>query len=305
MEFLHPANNNELLKNISLPFMLESSGIRGRCIRINEEVNTILTSNKYPASVAQLLGELLVLVTMLGSLLKLKGMVSIQAQGEGAIGFMSADYTDEGHLRGYANLRDKKFMQGISVKERGKHDISKLFGKGFLVITIENQQDTPYQAIVPLEGKTLTECLVAYFQQSDQLDVSIEVAAKKLGKQWHAGGIVLQRIPNEGGKNKKLQLEKDEAWNNATIMLSSVKDSELVDEALALNDLLYRLFHEDGVRVFESQKLKAQCRCTRERMENVLKTLSSADIEDMKVKGVITMSCQFCNHREVFEDGDF
>jgi molecular chaperone Hsp33 len=303
MEFQHPANSNEMLKNVSLPFMLESSGIRGRCVRLNEEVHTILTSNKYPASVAQLLGELLILVTMLGSLLKLKGMVSIQAQGDGAIGFISADYTDAGHLRGYAHLRDKKFMQGIDTKERGQQDITKLFGKGFLVITIETHEDTPYQAIVPLEGKSLTECIASYFRQSDQLDVAIEVAAKKVGKQWQAGGIVLQRIPSEGGKNKALQKEED--WNNATILLSSVTDAELIDDTLPLDSLLYRLFHADGVRIFDAHKLKAHCRCTRERMSNALKTLSPSEIENMKVKGIITMSCHFCNRREIFNDGDF
>ncbi|MCE3231917.1 MAG: hslO [Rickettsiaceae bacterium] len=298
MEFQQPANSNDLLKNTSLPFMLEASGVRGRCVRVNEELDNILNSNTYPSIVSHLLGELTVLVVMLGSLLKLKGMVTIQAQGEGAIGFISSDYTDEGHLRAYAHLRDEKFLTKTKAT-----NISKLFGKGFLVITIQNQTDSPYQAVVPLEGESLTECISAYFRQSDQLDAEVEVAVGKVGNNWHAGGILLQHISQEGGK--KTASKKADECNNASVLLKTVTKKELLDSKLPLNDLLYRLFHEEGVRVFDAQKLKAQCRCSRERMSGALKTISPAEIEEMKVDGVITMTCKFCNRKEVFRDGEF
>jgi molecular chaperone Hsp33 len=297
MEFIEPANSNELLKNVVLPFMLEESGIRGRFVRINEEADKILKTHKYPDSVSKLIGELLILVSMLGSMLKLKGVLTIQAQGDGAVGFISADYTPEGHLRGYSHIRDAAALKKI--KPTGKY-INKLFGNGFLVVTIENSDEQPYQAIVPLEGKTLTDCLTNYFVRSDQMEVVLKVAVDKINDKWCAGGIILQRIPEEGGKKPKKKSKQAEELETAHVLLSSVTEKELIDDSYALNTVLYNLFHEQGVRVFESQKLKAECRCTRERMEAALQTLSPAEREEMKVDGVITMTCHFCNRTEVF-----
>ncbi len=246
------------------------------------------------------MGELLILVVMLGSLLKFKGMVSIQAKGDGAIGFLTADYTDAGHLRAYAHLRDKKLLQKTRIKTSGNQDIAKLLGKGFLVITIEPEARNPYQAIVPLEGKTLSDCVTSYFTQSDQLDVAVKVAVNKKNKQWHACGILLQRIPQEGGKNGK-NVTNQESWNNAKIMLASVTDAELIDNKLPLTTLLYNLFHEIGVRIFDMQKLKAKCRCTKKRMLNAIKTLSPEQINDMKINDGITMTCRFCNNNYFFK----
>ena len=252
MQFDLPANSNDILKNASLPFIIEGSGIRGRFVRINEEVHKILSDHKYPLRASQLLGELLVLVSIVGTMLKLKGILSIQAQGNGAVGFVSADYTSQGHLRGYAHINDKKKMREIEAKNRKEQDITELFGNGNVVITIENTGESPYQAIVPLTGKSLTSCIINYFRQSDQLDVVMEVAANKINKTWHAGGIVLQSIAKEGGK--KISNSDEDDFERARILLDSVTDRELIDDNLPMPTLLYRLFHEDGVRVFESSK---------------------------------------------------
>jgi molecular chaperone Hsp33 len=300
MYFETPANSNDLMKNAALPFMLEGADIRGRCVRLNEELQIILNANKYPDCVAAMVGELLILVVMLGSLLKLRGLISIQAQGDGAIGFIAADYTDEGNLRAYANLRDEKALKKI--KKNSTPTIPELFGKGFLVITIENNTDQPYQAIVPLEGKNLSECVQGYFIQSDQLESVIKVASDKIGGVWQSGGIILQRIAGEGGKNKKATAKNKEDWNNATILLNTVSDDELANSNLQPSTLLYRLFHEGGVRVLDAQYLKAKCRCSRERMEKALQTISPSEKEEMKVNGVITMTCKFCNRSEIFKD---
>lgn len=303
MKFQPPANSNEMLENVVLPFMLDSSGVRGRFVRLSDEIHTILSNHSYPELTSRLLGELLVLVSMIGSMLKLNGIISIQVQGDGALSFMAADYTHSGHLRGYAHMNDKKALKEIEGED--KPDIHKIFGKGYIVITVENTDDKPYQAIVPLEGETLTECIRQYFYHSDQMEVSISTAISRVSKKWRASGILLQKIAKEGGKNKKEEEKITEGWNTAKIMLKSVADKELLDKKITLSTILYRLFHEDGVRVYEPQKLKAQCRCSRERMVNALKTLSKDDIEYMKKDGVITVKCHFCNKSEIFKDGDY
>lgn len=302
MQFITPANNNELLKNMVLSFMLDKSGIRGRFVRLGGEVHKILTGHRYPAGVSQLLGELLVLVAMIGSMLKLKGLISVQVQGSGDIGFMCADYTSEGNLRGYTHMNNKKRLQEMELKARNGHDITELFGKGHVVITIEQPNEQPYQAIVPLEGNSLTECITGFFHRSEQLEVVLEVAVNKINKKWCAGGLVVQRIPEEGGKKSKLAKKQDEDWNRAGILLKSVTDKEIIDSKLSPNDLLFRLFNEDGVKVFEPKKLQAKCRCSRERMLNALASISKDELESMKVKGKISMNCQFCNRTEVFDD---
>jgi molecular chaperone Hsp33 len=306
METPPPANSNEVLANMALPFMIESSGIRGRFIRLNAELHRILSGHRYPACVSQLLGELLVLVSMLGSMLKLEGMLSIQIQSDGAVNFLSADCTSEGHLRSYAKIKDRKAISSLKVKERKYHNISKLLGKGYVVITIESKNEKPYQAIVPLEGSSLSHCITDYFRQSDQLDAAIEVAAYKSGKVWHAGGIVLQRIPSEGGKPARKKATSDDlAWESACTLLKSVTDKELVNQKLPPNTLLFRLFHEDGVRVFDPQKLKAQCRCSRDKIVRILHTLSAEERTDMTINGLITVTCHFCNKTEIFKDGEW
>ncbi len=303
MKFKAPANSNEVLKNVILPFMLETSGIRGRFVRLSEEIHTILSNHKYPELTSKLLGEVLVLVAMIGSMLKLKGIISIQIQGDGAIGFISADYTDKGHLRGYAHMNNKRSV--TQAQKEKITDITRLFGKGYVVITIESTDEKPYQAIVPLEGKSLTDCITGYFAQSDQMEVAIATAINKINKKWHAGGILLQKVASEGGINKKDARKIEDNWNTAKIMLLSATEKELIDKKNPPATILYRLFHEDGVRVFEPQKLVALCRCSRERMAGALKTLSADDIEYMKIDGVITVKCHFCTRDEVFKDGDF
>lgn len=302
MESPPAANSNEILNDLALPFVIESSGIAGRFVRLNNEIHTILSGHKYPVCVSQLLGELLVLSAMLGTMLKLDGMLTIQVQGDGAVDFISADYTSAGHLRGYARIRDRKYAQSVETSERKRQDIGKLLGRGHVVVTIENKGGLPYQAIVPLEGKSLSECIIGYFKQSKQLDAMIEVAVMKQNNHWTAGGMVLQRVPDAEDRHSE---DQQQDWKTAGTLLASVTDTELVDHTLPPNTLLYRLFHEDGVRVFEAQKLKAICRCSREKIVQVLRTLSADELHEMVIDGVVSVRCHFCNRSENFEEGDW
>ena len=299
MKIDQPANNNSL-NNISLPFSLEESGIPGNFIRMNDEVDKILRKHKYPIVVSKLLGELLILTSMLGTTLKLDGILSIQAQGDGIIGFISADYNSKGHIRGYAHVNDKDKIKKIKPVNRKKQDITELFGKGNIVITIENKNDKPYQAIVPLEGQNLSLCIMDYLRYSSQLHASIKVTTHKVHKKWHAAGIMLQYFE----KPNTLKDELDENFNRASILMESATEKELVDDNLPIPTLLFRLFNEDGVRIYEHRKLEAHCRCSRERMLNALKMLGKEELKNMKIKDKITLTCQFCNNKEKFEEGD-
>lgn len=307
------ANSNEIVNDFSLPFLIEKSSVRGHFVRMNSVINTILTGHKYPMCVSQLLGDLLVLTSMIGSMLKLdEGIVTIQTQSNGPVSFLSADYTSHGNLRGYANIKNRKAAQAIPAKDRKKQDMSKILGTGHIVITIESKGEKPYQAIVPLEGKHLSSCIINYFSQTQQLDSVIEVSVNKLRKKWHAGGIILERVPHD--IRDELYVVKDEKhnenlfdekWHTASILLESVTDSELIDSKFLPNTILYRLFNEEGVRVFEPVSLNAKCRCSREKIVNILKNLDKKDIEDMKKNGVIEVVCHFCNSKEIFKDGEY
>lgn len=297
MEFVKPANSNNLLKNTCLPFMLEDSGIRGRFVRIDEELHNILSRHRYPQIVSKMVGELLVLVTMLGSMLKIKGMVSIQVQGDEAVKFISADYNDQGHLRGYAKINDRNAINLLKDKQS---TLKQIFGKGFMMITIENDGEKPYQALVPIEGKTLTDCMAGYFKRSEQLNAYIYSSVAQKNGKWHAGGILLQKIALEGGKNKISAKQFQNKWDSAKMFLDSLTDEELLNTKLPANELLYKLFNEHGVRVFDALNILAKCRCSREKMQNALDGISQEQLDDLKVDGFISMKCQFCGHEEKF-----
>lgn len=304
MEFLEPANNNRVTENVILPFILDNSAIKGSFVRINDQLHKILSGHKYPERTSQLLGEMLVLIAMIGSLLKIKGLITIQAQGDGPMGFITVDYNAEGHLRGYAHMNDAEKMQKISAKSRKDQDITELFGKGAVIITIEEPGEKPYQAISPLEGKSLSACIAGYFRQSNQVDIIVESVAVRDDGRWRSGGIILQRIPDENEWHEETIEKKQANWDEAALLAETVSDDELTDKKLAIKEVLYRLFHEGGVRVFPTKNLEARCRCSREKMISAINSISEEEIEEMKIDNKISMKCHFCSNEEIFTDAD-
>lgn len=305
------ANNNLLSEDVVLPFMIESSSLSGRFVRLGTSIHNILSGHRYPEIVSKLLGELVVLSAMVGTMLKFNGIFSIQIQGSGAVPFLASDYTSAGDLRGYAKIKDKKILKQIDINKLEQDGIESLFGKGYVVITMESAGERPYQAIIPLEGSSLTECITGYFRKSDQLDTILEVRVDKINNKWRAGGIVVQKIAHEGGRkvdipNKnKTQEEKEGAWNTAAILLRTITKKELLDKKLSPEDLLYRLFNEEGIRVFDSVRVQAKCRCSRERMSAALSGIPREELESLKKNGKIEMSCHFCGRKEFFSDDEF
>ncbi|MEM7022656.1 MAG: Hsp33 family molecular chaperone HslO [Pseudomonadota bacterium] len=280
------------------PFQLERSSLRGRLVRLGGVLNQILTRHDYPEPVGHLLGELLVLAAALAGGLKFKGTFSLQAQGAGPISLILADYRHDGVMRGYANFDAERVEAGA--------DIGTLLGDGRLMLTVDQGgAGTAYQSIVELNGASLTECKQTYFRQSEQLKTGLKLAVDRVTKgadrQWRGGALMVERLADQPLDD--LGDEDREDWHRTMLLLGTATTQELLEPDLPADDLLYRLFHEEGVRVFEPLDLGFGCRCNRDRVETMLQRFSDAEIEDMRQEdGGLIVTCQFCNARYPFDD---
>ena len=278
------------------PFQIEMSGLRGRLIRLGPALDEILSRHDYPEPVAGILGEAVVLAAILASALKYDGVFALQTKGDGPVPLMVIDITSTGDLRGYARF-DADRIQAVTGR-----DVAALIGSGLLAFTVDHGDFTDrYQGIVELSGETLADCLQHYFRQSEQLDAGIVIAAARRDGAWRAGGVMIQRLPDADRKVPSSDRQDD--WRRAMILLGSVTEGELLDPGLAANGLLFRLFHEDGVRVFTPAGLRASCRCSRDRVAGMLGALPRTEVEDMKEDGKVAVQCEFCNSTYQFDDG--
>ena len=273
------------------PFSLERSQLRGRAVRLASTVDYVLGAHTYPPPVSALLGELLVLAGALAGGLKFAGAFSLQIRGEGPVRLLVADCAHDGQMRGYAGFDE------AALRDRDDLPPMALLGKGVLALTLDQRATggETYQGIVDLSGATLAECMRGYFERSEQVPTSLRLAVGRDGMtgRWQAGCIVVQATP---GTRPGDTPEADEYWERARHLLASASDVELLDPHLPLDDLLFRLFHEDGVRVFEALPLFPGCSCDEERVVNVLKSFAPEDLVEMReVNGGITVTCQFCS----------
>lgn len=298
------------------PFLINACNVRGNVVRLGRAVDVILSRHSYPESMSQLLAEQLVLACMLSGNLEEKGKLTIQAKGgeDAPVKFSVVTVNEEGDVKGYIELNEGGLAHLSALKKQGGDArLSEFLGKdGFLALTISSTATgSQYQGIVGLEGESLTDALTEYFTQSQQLQVSIKVAVGKVVEQgkpkWFASGIMLQRMPFIGGtQEEQVSPEEDEEnWNRSNILMQTVTNQELLNPTLSPQDLLLRLFNEDGVWVFEPKELQVSCNCSRDRIEDVLSTFNDEDLEHMKTEGgVISVNCQFCNKTEVFREED-
>jgi len=283
------------------PFLIESSGIRGRLLRLEGVCDRILSRHAYPEPVARLLAEMLALCGGLASLIKYDGIFTLQASGDGPLRMMVVDVTSEGEMRGYAGF-DQARLDATIADSGGQLTVPQLFGKGYLAFTVDQgSYSERYQGIVALNGNTLADCMQHYFMQSEQLQSGIVLAAGRRGTHWVSAALVLQRLPEEAVH----AIEDEDDWRRAMVLQASCSEDELLDDSLKFHDLLYRLFHEEGVRVFEPRSLTDGCRCSRAKLENVLKTMPRAEIEEMKADGgAVEVTCEFCTTLYRFDDHD-
>ena len=288
-------------RDLVQPFMLESSGIRGDLVRLGGVADHIITRHAYPEPLAALLCEMLALTAMLSSMMKYDGVFSLQTKGDGPVGLMVADMTSEGHLRGYAGFDAAKLEAALAgdggAPDEGRPGVAELLGAGYLAFTMDQGPGTErYQGIVDLSGPALADCLQHYFRQSEQIQTGLIVASGGTRGAWTSAGLILQRVPGPAaGPNPPAGPPDEDAWRRAMILQASCTEDELLDPELPVNDLLYRLFHEEGVRVFRRRPLAARCSCSRKRLEKTLRAMPRAEIEDLKLDGKVIVTCEFCN----------
>ncbi len=286
------------LSDYILPFQVSETAVRGRVVRLSGAIDEILKAHDFPPSTSVLVGEAAALVAMMGAALKFDGKLIFQAQGDGPVSMIVADYSAGGALRATAKLRDEE----ASLAAQGA---SSLLGAGHMVLTIDQGPDMDrYQGVTPLEGAALADAAVSYFRQSEQIPTVVRLAVGKLSApgepdRWRAGGIMAQFVPGEGGARERgeearMGAADQEIWNRAEAFVASTQDDELLDPSIAPETLLYRLFHEDGVRLFESQPVHADCSCNAGKIAAVLSRYSAEDLTEMVENGVITVTCEFC-----------
>jgi molecular chaperone Hsp33 len=281
------------------PFQIEAVGVRGRLVRLGPAVDAVMSRHDYPPTVATMLAETLALTAVLASGLKYDGVFTLQIHGDGPVGLMVADLTSDGAMRAYARF-DAGRMKAAGPGPEAP--VPKLLGAGHMAFTVDQGPDTErYQGITSLEGSTLTECAHTYFRQSEQLDTAIILCTSDMATphcEQRAAALMIQRLPPSGLINP----EGDDDWRRAVILMSSVSVAEMLEPALAPEMLLYRLFHEDGVRVYRQRPLHHHCRCSRTRVERTLMAFPRAEIEDMAEDGIIRVTCEFCKAEYVLDE---
>jgi molecular chaperone Hsp33 len=307
-----------------MPFEVAKLDLRGRVVRLGPAVDDILARHAYPQPVAKLLGEALVLTVMLGSALKIDGRFILQTQGDGPVRMLVVDFTTPDKVRACARFDKGQVDAAIA---SGKTDAGALLGKGHLAMTIDQGPDmSRYQGLVALDGGSLEDVAHEYFLRSEQIPTKVRLAvAEELRAgsdgpthRWRAGGIMLQFLPKAAERARVADLhpgdapdgiephtvEEDDAWVEGQALISTVEDIELIDPSVSSERLAYRLFHEPGVRVFRAIPVRAECSCSRDNVEAMLKSFSQDDRDHMVEDGKISVTCEFCSANYQFAPGD-
>jgi len=281
-----------------LPFQLERSGLRGRLVRLGPVVDTILSRHDYPDQVARLVGEFVVLGASLAGGLKFAGSFSLQARGDGPVPLVLTDVTNDGDIRAYAEAK-----AGAEAKDAR---LDALMGAGYLAVTVDQSAvgGQTYQGIVELEGESLTDCMITYFRRSEQVPTGMRVVVTRGEEGWRGGALVIQKLPETDPHAAE---DAREDWQRTMLLLATLGEEELADPRLSEEQLLVRLFHEEGVRVFPRHDLAVGCRCSRRRIDKMLQTFSAEDLDDMVYEdtGEIGVTCHWCNKTFTVDREDF
>ena len=292
-----------------LPFEVDALDLRGRLTRLGPALDEVLTKHDYPTSVGKLLGEAIVLTTLLGSSLKFEGRFILQTQTDGPVSFLIVDFQAPDRLRAYARFDAKRLKDG--------QDSAALLGKGHLAMTIDQGADmSRYQGLVALDGGSLEDAAHEYFLRSEQIPTRVRLAVGEEWRggegpkhHWRAGGMLLQFLPRAPERARRADLHpgdapegtvqhtvtEDDAWIEGQSLISTVEDIELIDPDLSSERLLYRLFHQPGVRVFAPLPLRAQCSCSRDAVTAMLRSFAPKDRADMVKDGQVVVTCEFCS----------
>jgi molecular chaperone Hsp33 len=296
-----------------LPFQLDALGVRGRLVRLSTILDEVIERHGYPLAVARPLAEAMVLCVTLATSLKYDGIFTLQISGDGPIRLLVTDLTSDGALRGYAQFDSWRLAIALGSGNEDAPDgyVPKLFGQGRLAFTVDQGQHTErYQGVVPLEGATLADCAHTYFRQSEQLPTGIKISARREatanGHRWHAAALMVQQMPElDAGRIDVDQEQREDDWRRAVILMASATEAEMLDPGLPGAMLLYRLFHQERPRQFEPRLLAARCRCSRERIDRVLRSIRREELDDLRDKsGKVAVKCEFCSTEYAYDDRD-
>lgn len=294
----------KITDDVVQPFQLDRSGLRGRYVRLGPSLKRILDRHAYPEPVASLVGETVCLVTLLASTIKYDGIFTLQTSGDGPVPTLVADINAEGVVRGCARFDHESVATALAEGKTGPED---LLGRGYLAFTVDPGEGMDrYQGITELGG-SLADGVRRYFRDSEQIPTGLMVACggadDRPDGDWRAAGLLVQRLPESGQKPLGHTADQtDEAWHRTMMLMSSVARTELLHSELPPGDVIYRLFHEEAPRVYEPSRVADGCRCSRDRIENVLAGIHPSQWDEYKIDGRIEVDCEFCGTRYLFDD---
>ncbi|MBH0238539.1 Hsp33 family molecular chaperone [Methylobrevis sp. L22] len=309
-----------------LPFAVEALDSRGRLVHLGPALDTILSRHAYPEPVARLIGEAAALTALLGTALKFDGRFIFQTQSDGPVHMLVVDFEAPDRLRACARFDEAAVHAAIA---EGRATSADLLGAGHLAMTVDQGPDmSRYQGVVPLDGRSLEDAAHQYFAQSEQIPTRVRLAVAEVVSRdaghaprhaWRAGGLLVQFLPESSARlpvrdldpgdapegSLPLPVDEDDAWTEAASLVGTVEDHELTDPAVSAEDLLYRLFHERGVRVYDRQPIIERCRCSRDKVADMLRSFSADDRKDMVDEGRINVTCEFCSTAYDFDPAEF
>lgn len=271
-------------------FLLPDRPVVGRLVRLGDVADDILSRHAYPEPVANLLGEAIALAALVGGSLKFEGRLIVQAQGDGPVSYLVVDYDTDGSLRGYCKFDADRVAEVSTGFVRPGAET--LLGQGAFVMTVDRGEDMGRtQGAAPIQGETLALCAETYFNQSEQLPTRVMLGVARVDGKWRAGGLMIQLIAPDDVRGST-----EEAWDHARALVNTLGDEELTDPKLSAEALMFRLFHEDGVRLLPGKPLAAQCRCSQERVEGMMRSFDREAVAEMiEPDGLIHVTCEFCS----------
>jgi len=305
-----------------LPFQLDRADVRGRVARLDGVLGTILAQHAYPAPVAALIGEAVLLTALIGQIVQNGWKLSLQIRGQGPIRLIATDYFGPETAGAPARMRAYAGFDEDAVAGQGGVPFG-LLGQGLFAILIDQGRGTtPYQGITPIAGYSLADCAGTYFAQSEQIPTRFALAmgSGKAGARAHrSGGVMLQHMPKASPHARRdasgfdgllapedmLEGQDAENWTRAVTLLGSAAPEELIGPEVGPDQLLVRLFHEEGPRVFEPQPVRFGCTCGPEKVVRSLAGYSAEDIASMTTpEGRVTADCQFCGAHYDFDPAE-
>ena len=313
--------------DVVVPFQVDALDARGRAVQLGPMLDQMLSRHDYPEPVARLLGEAVVLTVLLGTSLKFDGKFIVQTQTDGPVDMLVADFSTPSAVRGYARFDADRVAAAL---DRGETSPEDMLGKGVLALTIDQGAYTQrYQGIVALDGTSLEGVAKQYFRQSEQIPTEVRLAVARLvdrddegqaRHRWRAGGLIAQFLPEDpnrmrqpdlpGGDDPNADVDEthengDDAWTRVRAVVGTIEPSELTDPSIEPERLLYRLFHETGVRAYPGHPVGDECSCSRDAIETVIASFSDEERAESTENGEITVRCEFCSTTYRFDPAQF